>query len=61
LIKVKTGVLGVAALLLQYWSPPTATKMTPFMAIYGYHPTSITSYLRENSKFQAVEGHIENQ
>ena len=29
-------------------------KMTPFMALYGYHPPSITSYLRENSKVQAV-------
>ena len=31
------------------------------MALYGYHPPSITSYLRENSKFQAVEYHIEHQ
>ena len=35
--------------------------MTPFMALYGYHPPSVTSYLRENSKFQAVEHHIEHQ
>ena len=35
--------------------------MTPFMALYGYHPPSITSYLRENSKVQAVEDHIEHQ
>ena len=38
----------------------TAAKMTPFMALYGYHPPSITSSLRENSKFQAVEDHIEH-
>ena len=31
------------------------------MELYGYHPPSITSYLRENSKFQVVEDHIEHQ
>ena len=31
------------------------------MALYRYHPPSITSYLRENSKVQAVEYHIEHQ
>ena len=31
------------------------------MKLYGYHPPSITSYLRENSKVQAVEYHIEHQ
>ena len=31
------------------------------MALYGYHPPSITSYLRENSKAQAVEDHTEHQ
>ena len=31
------------------------------MALYGYHPLSITSYLRENSKVQVVEDHIEQQ
>jgi len=31
------------------------------MALYGYHPSSITSYLRENSKVQAMELHIEHQ
>ena len=39
----------------------TATKMTPFMELYGYHPPSITSYVTENSKVQAVEDHIEHQ
>jgi hypothetical protein len=39
----------------------TATKMTPFMAHYGYHPPSITSYLKEKSKVQEVEDHIEHQ
>ena len=31
------------------------------MELYGYNPPSITSTLRENSKVQAVEVHIENQ
>ena len=35
--------------------------MTPFMALYGYHPPSITSYLRENYKVQVVEYRIEHQ
>ena len=50
--------------LAEWWyntSFHTAAKMTPFMALYGYHPPSITSYLRENSKVQAVEHHIEHQ
>ena len=46
--------------LAKWWyntSFHTATKMIPF----GYHPPSIKSYLRENSKIQAVEHHIEHQ
>jgi hypothetical protein len=39
----------------------SAKKMTPFMALYGYHPPSITSSLKEKYKVQAVEDHIENQ
>ena len=35
--------------------------MTPFIALYGYRISSITSSLRENSKVQAVEDHIEHQ
>jgi len=35
--------------------------MTLFMALYGHHPPSITSYLRENSKIQVVQHHIEHQ
>ena len=31
------------------------------MALYGYYPSSITSYLRENYKVQAAEYHIEHQ
>ena len=50
--------------LTEWWyntSFHTTTKMTPFMALFGYHPPSITSYLREKSKVQAVEDHIEHQ
>jgi len=50
--------------LAEWWyntSFHTVMKMTPFMALYGYHPPSITSYLRENSKVQEVEDHIEHQ
>ena len=39
----------------------TVAKMTPFMTLYGYHPPSITSSLRENSKVEVVEDHIEHQ
>ena len=38
-----------------------AAKMTPFMALYGYHPPSITSSLSDQSKVQAVKEHIEHQ
>ena len=50
--------------LVEWWyntSFHTVAKMTPFMALYGYHPPSITSYLRENSKVHGVENHIEHQ
>jgi hypothetical protein len=50
--------------LAEWWyntSFHIATKMTPFMALYGYHPPSITSSLKEKSKVQAVEDHIEHQ
>jgi hypothetical protein len=35
--------------------------MTPFMTLYGCHPPSITSSLKEKSKVQAVEDYIKNQ
>jgi hypothetical protein len=50
--------------LAKWWyntSFHTTTKMTPFMALYGYHPRSITSSLKEKSKVQVVEDHIKHQ
>jgi hypothetical protein len=35
--------------------------MSPFPSLYGYHPPSITSPLKGNTKVQAVEDHIGNQ
>ena len=35
--------------------------MTPLMALYGYHPPSITSSLRDSSKVQWVEHHMKRQ
>jgi hypothetical protein len=50
--------------LAEWWyntSFHTTTKMTPFMALCGYHPPYIISSLKEKSKVQAVEYHIEHQ
>jgi hypothetical protein len=50
--------------LAEWWynsSFHTATKMIPFMALYEYHLPSITSSLKEKSKIQVVEDHIEDQ
>jgi hypothetical protein len=35
--------------------------MTTFLELYGYHPPSITSTLKGNTKVQAVEDHIGNE
>ena len=35
--------------------------MTPFIALYQYHPPYITYSLRENSRVQGVGDHIEHQ
>jgi hypothetical protein len=50
--------------LAKWWyntSFHTTTKMTPFMALYGYHPPSITLSLRDQPKVQAMEENIEHQ
>ena len=49
---------------LKWWyntSFHIVAKMTPFMALYGYHPSSITSYLRGNSQVKALEDDIVHQ
>jgi hypothetical protein len=35
--------------------------MSPYLALYGYHPPSITSPLKGIEKFQAVEDHVGHQ
>jgi hypothetical protein len=38
-----------------------SSKMSPFLALYGYHPPSIKSPLKGNTKVQEVEENIGNQ
>jgi hypothetical protein len=50
--------------LTEWWcntSFHTSLKMFPFLALYGYHPPSITSPLKGKTKVQEVGDHIENQ
>ena len=49
--------------LAEWWyntSFHIVAKITPFMALYGYHPLSIISSLRENYKVLEMEDHIEH-
>jgi hypothetical protein len=50
--------------LAEWWcktSSHTSSKMSPFLALYGYHPTSNTSPLKGDTKVQEVEDHIGDQ
>ncbi|KAH9297684.1 hypothetical protein KI387_029366, partial [Taxus chinensis] len=50
--------------LAEWWyntSFHTSSKMSPFLALYGYHPPSITSSLRGQPWVRAVEEHIQYQ
>ena len=38
----------------------TSSKMSPFMELYGYPPSSITSPLKRHSKVQAMEDHLKH-
>jgi hypothetical protein len=39
----------------------TSSKISPFLALYEYHPPSIKSPFKGNTKVQEVEDHIGNQ
>jgi hypothetical protein len=50
--------------LAEWWyntSFHMASKIPPFMALYGYQPPSITSPLKGHSKVQVVEYHLQHQ
>ena len=50
--------------LAEWWyntSFHMASKMSPFMELYGYHPPSITSSLKGHSKVKQLEDHVQHQ
>jgi hypothetical protein len=46
---------------LAEWWYNTSFHIASKMTLYGYHPPSITSSLKQKSKVQVVEYHIEHQ
>ena len=50
--------------LVEWWYNTyfhTSSQMTPFLALYGYHPPSITSSLMVQTKVRDVKEHIQHQ